>query len=1759
MAETLRELVVRLSLESGNFSRNMRTIAQQVKEAESVFNLAGAGVKDFGTTLQGAQSKLTMLKSKLDLQKSAVDQYSRALQAAEEKLKANKTIHDDFADRLEKAKSKQTQLKESVDRAREAYEYYKTTLGETNHITVEAKESLDAAEKEFKDNEAAVKQLDGQVVAINKTLQNNADQVSKLQTGLNNAKAAVKDTEAQIKSTEQEVRKLSSAFTQAGTALTKFSKGAKDISKSLTTAGKTLTKSITTPVVALGTGAVKAAMDFESAMAGVHKTLPKDAEEFMSEADAVALLGKRIEQLSLETASSAEDIAKVVETAGQLGIEFGKNGDTIMDFAKTMVMLGDATDMSAESAADSAARFFNIMGKRGSEAQYSNYGAAVTELGNRFATTESEIVEMSMRLAGAGKQVGLSEQQILGFATALSSVGIKAQMGGSAFSKALVNMEVAVETGNKQLKSFAEISGMTAEQFKATWKADPGQAFQNFIIGLSRYAEDEGNSAIAFLQDMGFKEIRLRDTTLRLTNATELMKNAQRSANEAWAGADIKGQNALVNEANKRYQTMASKLTQLKNKAAIFARTVGRDLTPTLQKVMEAASNLIDKFLGMDEGTRQMIERFAMVAAAVGPVVLVLGKLIGVVGSVAGGAGKIALALGKISAAAQGVSAASGSVTGVLGALASGGTLAAAGVGAVGVAAAVGVGALIDYATGAKKARKAVEGLGETAKEWAENTPQTIYSAGGNKAFGMDTSAYTNSRTSMQKWKDQVVEIWNDGEKDTKETVTKWTGDFKELTNGTREELKELKSQARLAGDGALTKSLSKDLRTLDNIDKEVAYLLNRSRSRKLTDKEKVKLENLIQQGDAIRIKYKLEPQTDGNDGYEELQAQLEARVARLQAAGAGEKEITEAYGQAAHAAGQGYAAIKKQLDENYEAEYRNIKQTKTGAEQSKALAELDKQYQSQRTKATQEYADVLKGYVTPVLEKMKTSGVQEQVTELYGQLAEYQKLKESGDNQGAANMLEKIQESAAGLDQSQLTEFYTVLTQIQGLADEGVDVSALFPEENLSGPMTELASISQYLTQVKDELPGLNSMINDTLANDIREVTIDLNMTKAEERWANFAADPGKIMTDAVIKAYEDEEAAKALAPVCEAAVSAYVESPEGATKPTPEGLKAYVNSYLEQAGVDKTKLKPENIQAIVSSYAEKAGLSNDPEAMKALEPFVTAWIEEYADKPGTEKPTEIPMKVRLNRLDQAELAKFTALNKVTLKANVVRAGTEFGSVQDLFKSAEEGGNIHFYKDGVEIPVSVAKAEGSVSLNSLLGVDENGEFHVVIVPEYGSEELIQETRELLQGDSQQTGKGPLAFLFNSDTLSMMQKAAQAVRSVNDSTDPKSIERLEGLQGSLQQLTNLSPDSVSNLADYVANVVAAIQNGQTISAEDYQNLTDILTVLQGIGESGAGQEILNEVAAGVSDATGMENVGAALAEKIQESLTGANVQEASTTLGDDVAAGAGQGMETHDFSSSAETTASNIDTALRGAENSHSPAQRTVPIGSDIAAGVGEGMVGYSWAEAANAVAANIDTAFMGIVNSGRFNNAGTQAMTGVGNGMRSYNWVSTMRSVASKMLSALQSSVKISDYEAIGKNMMSGIAKGINNGKSGVVDAMVSAVKAAIAAAKEEADINSPSRVFRDEVGVMFMKGMTAGVEKETPNTAAILANATRYLAEVAHGAVTTNNVSNDNRRSYDNSQSFNVTQNIYANETDYATQQRLAAQNLMDIARRI
>ncbi|MDR0326689.1 MAG: phage tail tape measure protein [Planctomycetaceae bacterium] len=226
----------------------------------------------------------------------------------------------------------------------------------------------------------------------------------------------------------------------------------KDLGKAFTDLGKIASLYVSAPIIGAFTLSAKSAIDFESAFAGVRKTVDASESEF-------ATLKEGIIGMTRSMPQSAVEIAGVAEAAGQLGIKT----ENILEFSKTMVMLGDSTNMSSQEAATSLARFANIV--QMSQTDFDKLGSVIVSLGNNLATTESEITNMGLRLAGAGKQIGLSEAEIMSFAGALSSVGIEAEAGGSAFSKVMMQMQIATETTGKM----TEI--LSSESFNASVKS----------------------------------------------------------------------------------------------------------------------------------------------------------------------------------------------------------------------------------------------------------------------------------------------------------------------------------------------------------------------------------------------------------------------------------------------------------------------------------------------------------------------------------------------------------------------------------------------------------------------------------------------------------------------------------------------------------------------------------------------------------------------------------------------------------------------------------------------------------------------------------------------------------------------------------------------------------------------------------------------------------------------------------------------------------------------------------------------------------------------------------------------------------------------------------------------------------------------------------------------------------------------------------------------------------------------------------------
>jgi TP901 family phage tail tape measure protein len=469
---------------------------------------------------------------------------------------------------------------------------------------------------------------------------------------LNNARAALSQIENEIRKNNKAIAEQTDWWKKAGESAEKAGKKITKAGKDMTKVGDTLTKGVTLPIVAAGTAALKASIDFETAWTGVLKTV--DGTEAQ-----LAALKQGIIDMSLELPATTTEIAAVAEAAGQLGIET----DNILKFTRTMIDLGETTNIVSAEAAKQLAQFANVT--QMSQRDFDRLGSVIVDLGNNFATTEADIVNMAQRLAGAGKQIGLTNPQIMAFATTLSSVGIAAEAGGSAFSKVFSNMQLAVETGSAALEDFARVAGMTTDQFARQFREDAAEAIAAFITGLSNMNE-EGISSIRTLQEMGITELRLRDTLLRTSNAGELVTSAINMANSAW-----EENTALTKEAELRYSTTASQMKILWNEAREVARQFGDVMVPVLKDVLGEVKDLVHGFSELDDEQKKNIIRMAAITMAVGPVLSGIGRLTTGVGGLVTTFGKLSTAISKAGGIAAVMSGPAGWA--VLGALALGG------------------------------------------------------------------------------------------------------------------------------------------------------------------------------------------------------------------------------------------------------------------------------------------------------------------------------------------------------------------------------------------------------------------------------------------------------------------------------------------------------------------------------------------------------------------------------------------------------------------------------------------------------------------------------------------------------------------------------------------------------------------------------------------------------------------------------------------------------------------------------------------------------------------------------------------------------------------------------------------------------------------------------------------------------------------------------------------------------------------------------
>lgn len=386
--------------------------------------------------------------------------------------------------------------------------------------------------------------------------------------------------------------------------------------------------------------ATKAAMDWESAWAGVTKTVDGTPEQY-------AELEGQLRNLATTLPATHEEIAGVAEAAGQLGVA----REDIASFTETMIGLGETTNLTADEAATAIAQFSNVM--KVSSNDTDNFAAALVDLGNKGASTEKDILMMAQRLSSTGALIGASSQDILGLSSALSDVGISAEAGGGSISRVLQDINSAVLEGGDKLAGFAQVAGVSADEFAAKWKSSPIEAFSLFAQGLQGVTDNGGN-AIQTLSDLGIKSSEETRSVMSLASNYDGLNASIETANQAWAD-----QTAAVDEAAKRYETSESRIKIASNQLVNFGIDIGGVVLPALAGLVEQGGALIDWAEGLPDPVVQAGTAVAGLAGAaslgVGGFLLLVPRVLDTVNAfkeLKSATGPVPDALGKVGKAA---------------------------------------------------------------------------------------------------------------------------------------------------------------------------------------------------------------------------------------------------------------------------------------------------------------------------------------------------------------------------------------------------------------------------------------------------------------------------------------------------------------------------------------------------------------------------------------------------------------------------------------------------------------------------------------------------------------------------------------------------------------------------------------------------------------------------------------------------------------------------------------------------------------------------------------------------------------------------------------------------------------------------------------------------------------------------------------------------------------------------------------------------
>lgn len=421
----------------------------------------------------------------------------------------------------------------------------------------------------------------------------------------------------EIVETEQDLKNLETQANQSATAVQKIAATGekfKTVGDNISSAGQKLLP-VTAGVTALGTASVTTAANFESSMSQVQATMgiTKDSMAKVNgqSVNIMDTLSKLAKKMGAETAFSASECAEALNYLALAGYDTEQMCNTL----PTVLNLAAAGDIALADASDMVTDAMSALGMGVDEAE-----TMVDQMAKTASTTNTSVAQLGegiLTIGATAKSIKGGTAELNTALGILANNGIKGAEGGTHLRNIILSLQNPTDKAAAQMEALGI----------SVYDSEGNMRSMNDILGdLNKSMDGMTSAEKSNIIGTIFNKTDLSSVNALLANTGSTWDSLQKSITESGGAAQQMADTQLDN--------LQGQITILKSALEGLAISFGELLMPAIKQIVGWVQKFVDWLNGLSEGTKKTVVTIALLAATLGPVLIVIGKVISAVGTI---------------------------------------------------------------------------------------------------------------------------------------------------------------------------------------------------------------------------------------------------------------------------------------------------------------------------------------------------------------------------------------------------------------------------------------------------------------------------------------------------------------------------------------------------------------------------------------------------------------------------------------------------------------------------------------------------------------------------------------------------------------------------------------------------------------------------------------------------------------------------------------------------------------------------------------------------------------------------------------------------------------------------------------------------------------------------------------------------------------------------------------------------------------------